>query len=265
MAHDASKVLLGTITSSIRDVTNESGDPTTFVAGLAVRRADDGALQLEDDSTAVLIGVSVGSSLSGDVGKTAVCRAGEGVPIRVKQYAASGTVEITDYAALVDGTDDTITVGEVVFTAQAGAATEGDDTFQAATSDAATAASLAAQINAHEDLMDLVIAEVDGAEVTITALDPGTDGNSIALEYSDEGTDTEGATVSGSGTLEGGVASPAILGKKVYVNDAGEACDDGDADAAATGAVYSSVELAGVDAVTKAEVPCALISMPGGL
>src|SRR5690606_24732818 len=64
---------------------------------------------------------------------------------------ASGTVTISSYANLVDAGDDEITVGSVTFVASASAVTAGDATFQAATSDEATAASLAAQINAHAD------------------------------------------------------------------------------------------------------------------
>lgn len=117
--------------------------------------------------------------------------------------AASGEIVITSYANLIDAGFDEITVGDVVFVAQAGAATLGTATFQAATSDEATAASLAAQINAHDDLENLVLATVVGDTVTVTALEEGYAGNEIALAYSDEGTATIGATVSGA-NLEGG-------------------------------------------------------------
>lgn len=122
----------------------------------------------------------------------------------VNATAASGTVTITSYANLVDTGDDTVTVGGVTFVAQTGAATLGTATFRAATGNNETAASLAAQINAHPDLEDLVVAVANNAVVTITALDSGSGGNEIALEYSDEGTATVGATVSGSGFLTGG-------------------------------------------------------------
>lgn len=115
---------------------------------------------------------------------------------------AVGTVTITSYANLVDAGDDEITVGDVTFVAQTGAATPGDATFRAATSNEATATSLAAQINAHEDLENLVEAVAVGAVVTITAINNGSAGN-LALSYSDEGTATVGATVSGA-ALAGG-------------------------------------------------------------
>lgn len=113
---------------------------------------------------------------------------------------ASGNVVITSYANLVSGTDDSVTVGATVFTAQTGAATLGTGTFQAATSDEATAASLAAQINAHPVANTLVAAEVDPDAldtVLITALEFGVDGNDIALAYTDNDTNV-GATVSGA-------------------------------------------------------------------
>lgn len=265
MAHDATKCLLGATNSSAKVVTNEPADPADFPAGVAVRRADDGGLQTEDDSTAALIGVSLGKSLSNDSKSTAVARKGLGIPLRVMSYYATGTVTIDAFADLIDAGFDTITVGEVVFVAQSGAATLGDATFRAATSDEATATSLAAQINAHEDLEGLVLATVDGDEVTITALEPGVDGNEIVLEYSDEGTATVGATVSGSGTLEGGIDSPAVVGAKVYVNDDGYGCDSEDADAAATGATYAGTVLDGVDAAGVFQDFCALIDIRGSL
>lgn len=115
---------------------------------------------------------------------------------------ASGTVTISSYANLVDTGNDTIAVAGVTFAAQTGAATLGTATFQAATSNDATAASLAAQINAHATAGALVEAEADGAVVTITSLLPGTEGH-YALVYTDNGTATVGATLSGA-TLTGG-------------------------------------------------------------
>jgi hypothetical protein len=110
---------------------------------------------------------------------------------------AEGTATITSYANLVSGTDDSITVGATVFTAQAGAATPGDATFQAATSNAATALSLANQINSHATAGELVRASVVAAVVTIRAKAGGTAGNAIALAYTDNDTNV-GATVSGA-------------------------------------------------------------------
>lgn len=133
-----------------------------------------------------------------DRGKLFVC-------IDVKDDHSRGQVEITSYANLVSGTDDTIQVGATVFTAQAGAATLGTATFQAATSNTATATSLAAQINAHATAGALVLATSVGAIVYLRAIDRGVDGNTIDLIYTDNDTNI-GATVSGA-TLLGGYDS----------------------------------------------------------
>lgn len=115
---------------------------------------------------------------------------------------ADGTVTISSYANLVSGTDDVVTVAGVAFTAQTGAATLGDATFQAATSNDATAISLAAQINAHATTSALVEAEAASGVVTITAIEAGAAGNEIALSYTDNDTNV-GASVSGA-NLSGG-------------------------------------------------------------
>ncbi len=118
---------------------------------------------------------------------------------------ASGTVTVTSYANLVSGTDDAVTINGVVFTAQTGAATLGENTFQAATSNDATAASLAAQINASEDLDGLVVATVLSAVVTLKAADGGSGGNDITVTYTDNDSNV-GITLAGltGGKLAGG-------------------------------------------------------------
>lgn len=118
---------------------------------------------------------------------------------------AEGNFEITSYANLVSGTDDSVAVGGQSFTAQTGAATPGAATFQAATSNAATAASLASQINAHAVTSPLVKARAVGNKVLIRAKAGGTGGNAIALAYTDNDTNI-GATKSGA-TLTGGATN----------------------------------------------------------
>ncbi len=115
---------------------------------------------------------------------------------------AEGVITITSYANLVSGTDDSITVEGVVFTAQTGAVTEGATTFRAATGNSETAASLAAQINAHATVSLLVTAVAEAAVVTLTAVESGLEGNSINISYTDNDTNV-GATVSGA-ALTGG-------------------------------------------------------------
>lgn len=119
--------------------------------------------------------------------------------------AASGVVTISSYANLVSGTDDVVTVAGVAFTAQVGAAVLGAATFQAATSNDATAASLAAQINAHATVSASVIATVVNAIVTITAVEEGSAGNDIGLTYTDNDTNV-GAVISSvtANKLDGG-------------------------------------------------------------
>lgn len=120
----------------------------------------------------------------------------------VTPTAASGTITITSYANLVSGTPDVVTIAGQAFTAQAGAATLGTAFFQAAASNNAAAASLAAQINAHTAINTKVIATVLNAVVTITAIDSGSAGNALTLAYTDNDTNV-GATKSAT-TLLGG-------------------------------------------------------------
>lgn len=119
--------------------------------------------------------------------------------------AAYGTVTVTSYANLVSGTDDSVTIEGVTFTAQDSAVTLGQTTFRAATSNEATAISLAAQINGHATIGLLVTATVVGAVVTVTANDTGLSGNDIALSYTDNDTNV-GITLAhlSGGELTGG-------------------------------------------------------------
>lgn len=78
MSHDATKVLLGTVGVSGAESSIESGDPTTFTAGLAVRRSTTGDLSLTSGN---LIGVSLGIPLSDTTVETVVVRSGSKVPL----------------------------------------------------------------------------------------------------------------------------------------------------------------------------------------
>jgi hypothetical protein len=126
----------------------------------------------------------------------------------IEVEAASGNATITSYANLLTTTPDSITVGATVFVAQSGVATLGTATFRAATSNDATAASLAAQINAHAVAKLLVTAVAVGPIVTITANDTGLSGNDVALAYTDNGGGNIGATVSGALLAGGGGLFP---------------------------------------------------------
>lgn len=92
MAHDNTKVLLGSHGSSDFDASNESGDPATFKAGLVVCRKSDSTLSLAaaDGSK---IGVSMGVSLS-DTKKVSVCRSGNKIPVQITDESGFAYVVI---------------------------------------------------------------------------------------------------------------------------------------------------------------------------
>lgn len=79
---------------------------------------------------------------------------------------------------------DTITIGGVVLTGVAGARTSGDNDFNAGLgSVAALAAEIAAAINDTENAFaEVVSAVAEGADITLTAVAPGSGGNAITLE-----------------------------------------------------------------------------------
>lgn len=136
-----------------------------------------------------------------DAGKAYVCvNVDDGVH-------AAALVTITSFANLVSGTHDVVTVNGTAFTAQSTAATLGTGTFQAATSNTATAASLAAQINAHATVSLSVKAKAVGAIVYLTAVHGGTAGNALTLGYTDNDTNvgaTKSGTVFSGGTTNAG-------------------------------------------------------------
>lgn len=134
---------------------------------------------------------SVKPIIEADAGKISVCVDAE------KGEKASGNATITNFANLISGTDDSISVGGVTFTAQTGAATPGTATFRADGSNDATALSLATQINAHATTKEIVRATADGPVVNIKSWFGGTGGNAIALAYTNNDVNV-GATVSGA-------------------------------------------------------------------
>ena len=119
---------------------------------------------------------------------------------------AQGVFTVSDYAHLTDSSsNDTITINGVVLTAQTGAVVAGQATFQAATSNNATASSIASQINAHATLKNIVIATVVNNVITVKAKEAGSAGNLITAIYTNAG-GTSGGAWSGivSGKLSGG-------------------------------------------------------------
>lgn len=153
---------------------------------------------------------SVKPMIEADAGKISVCvDVDDGVH-------AEGNITVTSFANLVSGTNDSVGVAGVTFTAQVGAATLGTTTFQAATSNDATAASLALQINSHATASLSVRARSAGAVVTIQAIQGGTGGNSLALAYTDNDANV-GATKSGV-TLQGGETNANYAAAKLEIN-----------------------------------------------
>lgn len=76
--HNASKVLMGSTGSNIRDVSNRKG---AISAGAAVRLKSDGTITTAKADGQTL-GVSLGKDLS-DTDKTAICRKGLRVPLQL--------------------------------------------------------------------------------------------------------------------------------------------------------------------------------------
>lgn len=81
--HNANKVLMGSTTSSVKEVSNYLPASGTVVeAGLAVVLDSNGKVTL-DTSEGSLVGISLGKDLS-DTGRNAVVRKGLGVPVKLK-------------------------------------------------------------------------------------------------------------------------------------------------------------------------------------
>lgn len=232
MSQDKTVVVMGSTRSNIKDVECFNVDPASFPAGFCVSLASTGLPSLLK-SAGMRIGVSLGKSLS-DHKKTDVARTGLRVPVRASLKRSTGVVTISSYANLLTTTPDSITIGATLFVAQAGAATPGTATFRAATSNAATATSLATQINAHATANTLVYA-VDNGDGTVSLfskVEGAGAGNDVAVAYTDNGGGNIGATLSGlsGGKLAGGsnTASDiayAVVGAKMYINDVTGAAD----------------------------------------
>ncbi len=239
MGHNPNLILLGSTQSSVKEVTCEKGDPTTFKAGLAVRRATSGGLQTNDDGTAVLIGISLGEDLSGAKGVTAVCRTGNYVPVVLKNDAASVKIGDITFTAKLFGTVGnalTITLADTETGNVADVDVDGNDIIIGIDGGTTTAAVVRGAVEAHFEAKNLV---------TVT-VDPGDDAAVVAPAI-------ETALTGGSDI--------AVPGQPVLIDDAtGQASVDGDT----TAALYISGVLTGMYA-DGSTVPAAWIAMPGGL
>jgi hypothetical protein len=262
MGHDATKIVFGVTDSSDREIVDVDADPASFPGGTVVRLKSDGTLSTVAADGA-FFGVSMGKSLS-EIKRLSVCKSGNRVPVLLNKIAATGTITITSYANLVNAGDDALNIAGTVFTAKA--SPSGANQFLAATSNGATRDALLAKIQAHPDLVGVITAAASStAAIIITAVTTGTAGNSLVLTYTDNGTATVGATVSGSGTLAGGIAvsSYAAPGKDLYIDDVTGLADTASG-STITSAIYVSGELTGLYS-DGTSAPAVLIDMGGGL
>src|SRR5665213_3579329 len=182
---DTTKVLMGSPVSSLKKGSEDfASDPTTYLAGLAVRRNSSNLLSLAkaDGSWA---GISLGASLSSNK-NTTVLKAGDLVPVLLATGYAKGVVTITSYADLVATSNDTLKIGATTFTFKTVATAEGEVLCAASlSSNSVVSAALVAKINAHSVTGPLFTASAVGAVVTIIAKNIATDGPTIDLVYTD--------------------------------------------------------------------------------
>lgn len=239
MSHNPSIVLMGGRGSNIADIANYDGDPEVFKAGLAVRKATTGSLQLADDSVAPLIGVSLGSALD-DTKRTAVALTGNYIPIRLKNDAA------------------TVKIGDITFTAKAWG-TEGNDVT--ITLDDSETGNVAVVDVTDTDITIGIEAGVTTAQTIVNALIANAEASALVSAVIDSGDAAVAQAAATSTPLTGGTDyETALMGKVVKIDDAtGEASTDGDA----TAATYISNALTGVYP-DGTECKAAYISILGG-
>jgi hypothetical protein len=264
--HDASKVLMGGVKSSNRQVTRFDANPATFVAGLAARLKSDNTLSLAK-ADGRWLGVTLGKNLSDITAGVPVCHKGLGVPVLIEASPARLEITITNYANLTTGTEDTLqfeiddpAVDETL-TFKASASTE--DEVAAASSNNQTATNLAAKINAHSVLGVHFRAVADGAVVVVTAKSNSILGEDIDATY--VANSSVGLTLDDTTFTGGGIAPDYVVkGEKVYFSDSTGKADDPDSGATLSNAIYASGVLTGINEAGE-EVYAALVDMPGGL
>lgn len=261
--HDATKVLLGNVQTSSKDISEHLGSPATYLAGLAVRLATGGVLSLTK-SAGQLLGVSLGKGLSDSLKTVAIARDGLKVPVLLEAAPARQVFTITSYANLVAVSDDTLKIGATTFTFKA--SPSGESQVGAVTNNDTTAANLASKINAHSVAGLAFKAVAASAIVTVTAIDNSIEGSAIDAVYTANA--SVGLTVAASAiTFVGGGATAAdyvAIGSKVYFSDTTGKADDANSGSTISDAMYVSGVLSGI-AEDGTAVACALVDMPGGL
>lgn len=238
MRHNPNIVALGSTNSNVKEVTPELGDPTTFKAGLAVRLGTDGQLQLNDDGTALLIGVSLGEDLSDSKLLTSVCRTGNYVPLVLKNDAAA------------------VKIGDITYTARLFGALGNAITITLSDSLTGNLANVTVTGN------NIVIAIDAGVTTTTTvrnAILASGAASALITAVIDSGDEAAFVSAAVQTSLAGG-SDFAVPGQPVLIDDVtGQGSVDGDT----TAAIYLTGMLTGLypDGTT---VAAAMIALPGG-
>lgn len=237
--HDATKILWGTVGSSDRVISQEAANPANFPAGRVVRGKSDGSISLSS-SDGYLKGVSLGVDMS-DTSKTAVCKAGNDVPIALAQYLVknqltfiskrpSVAIAIEFLAGATAGSEVASVTGN-----------DADGYVISLSMDNVTTKSTATQcktaLDANADVLALIETQIASGQ-----------GSTEQSAFAEDDIDT--------------VSQP-VKGAAVRVSDStGLAIPSG---GTLTTAIYTSGLLTGVDGLTNVETPAAKIDMAGGL
>lgn len=264
MTQNATKVLMGNVGTSSKNVSEKIASPATFLAGLALRlKSDDTVSVTKADGE--WLGVSLGKGLSDSLKTIGIARDGLKVPVLLEKAPARQVVTITSYANLVATSNDTLKIGATTFTFKASPSTESE--VGAVTDNNTTAANLVSKINAHSVAGLLFKAVAVGAVVTITAKNNATVGSTIDCVYTDTHSADIGLTVALDAIVfVGGNATPdyVAIGSPVYFSDTSGKADDASSGSTVSNAIYVSGVLTGIQE-DGTEAACALIDMAGGL
>src|SRR5690606_69727 len=102
MPHNPEKVLMGSTGSSDREVDCIDASPSDFPAGTAIRFKSDGTWSKSASGAGRFKGISLGRSLS-DTSKTAVCVAGNKVPVELTPVYAEVAIGDLTFRAKIPG------------------------------------------------------------------------------------------------------------------------------------------------------------------
>lgn len=233
---DATRILLESHGSNHLVASCEVGSPSTFKAGLAVRKNSDNELSLASGS---LCGISLGKDLS-DTSKTSVARVGNSIPLRLAEYLVKAQLTfISKVAGVPIAIEflDTATAGSEVATLT-GNATDGYLISLAMDSTTSTTTQCKAGLDANADVLALIETQIASGQ-----------GSTAVTAFAEDDIDT---------------VSQAVLGAAVRVSSAsGLAIPTG---GTLTGAVYVSGALYGIEPSTMAIVcRAAYVDMGRGL